>query len=116
MKKNGGVMVAASVIAACICMGIVDAVIQPGYVVKSIIKGILFICIPVLYAFLKRDRGICQVIIPNKIKPESFKIEQMWDIETGEEISHVNPGKEGQKVILKIPFEVQNGWILRRKK
>ena len=66
VKKNGGNLVAASVIAACICMGLVDAVIQPGYVVKSIIKGILFICIPVLYAFLKRDRGICQVIIPNK--------------------------------------------------
>ena len=57
-----------------------------------------------------------EVIIPNKINAEQFKIQQMWDIETGEEIPHINPGKEGQKVILNIPFKVQDGWILRRKK
>ena len=57
-----------------------------------------------------------EIIIPNRIKPQAFKIEQMWDIETCEEIDHVNPGKEGQKVILNIPFEVKEGLILRRKK
>ena len=57
-----------------------------------------------------------EIIIPNKIEPQAFKIEQMWDIETYEEIDHVNPGKEGQKVILNIPFEVKEGLILRRKK
>ena len=57
-----------------------------------------------------------EIIIPNKIKPQDFKIGQMWDIETYEEIDHVNPGKEGQKVILNIPFKVKEGWILRRKK
>ena len=57
-----------------------------------------------------------EIIIPNKIEQQAFKIEQMWDIETYEEIDHVNPGKEGQKVILNIPFEVKEGWILRRKK
>ena len=57
-----------------------------------------------------------EIIIPNKIKPQDFKIGQMWDKETYEEIDHVNPGKEGQKVILKIPYKVEEGWILRRKK
>ena len=57
-----------------------------------------------------------EIIIPNKIEQQAFKIEQMWDIETYEEIDHVNPGKEGQKVILNIPFEVKEGLILRRKK
>ena len=57
-----------------------------------------------------------EIIIPNRIKPQAFKIEQMWDTETYEEIDHVNPGKEGQKVILNIPFEAKEGWILRRKK
>ena len=60
--------------------------------------------------------GILEILIPNKLEPKIFTIEKMWDVETNEEIDHVNPGKEGQKVILEIPFEVHEGWILRRKK
>lgn len=57
-----------------------------------------------------------ELIIPNDIKPQAFIIEKLYDSETGEEISTVNPGKQGQTVILEIPFEVKKGWILRRKK
>lgn len=57
-----------------------------------------------------------EVIIPNQIKPYEFKIEQLWDTETDEEIQFVNPGKAGQSVKMKIPIGVENGWILRRKK
>lgn len=57
-----------------------------------------------------------EILIPNRLKPEAFKIEKMWDAETKEEIDHVNPGKEGQKVILEIPLDAKEGWILRRKK
>ena len=57
-----------------------------------------------------------EVIIPNQIKPYEFKIEQLWDTETDEEIQCVNPGKAGQSVKIKIPIDVENGWILRRKK
>ena len=57
-----------------------------------------------------------ELIIPGKLEPLSFKIEMLWDAETEEEITHVNPGKEGQKVLLKIPQEAKTGWILRRKK
>lgn len=57
-----------------------------------------------------------ELIIPNEIKPQAFIIEKLYDSETGEEISTVNPGKQGQTVILEIPFEVKKGWILRRKK
>lgn len=57
-----------------------------------------------------------ELIIPNEIKPQAFVIEKLYDSETSEEISTVNPGKQGQKVILEIPFEVKKGWILRRKK
>ena len=57
-----------------------------------------------------------ELIIPNEIKPQAFVIEKLYDSETGEEISTVNPGKQGQTVILEIPFEVKKGWILRRKK
>lgn len=57
-----------------------------------------------------------ELLIPNKLEPTSFKIEEMWDSETYEEIDHVNPGKEGQKVILRLPINAEEGWILRRKK
>lgn len=57
-----------------------------------------------------------ELIIPNEIKPQAFAIEKLYDSETNEEISTVNPGKQGQTVILEIPFEVKKGWILRIKK
>lgn len=57
-----------------------------------------------------------ELIIPNKINPQVFTIEKLYDSETTEEINTVNPGKQGQTVILEIPFEVKRGWILRRKK
>ena len=53
-----------------------------------------------------------ELIIPNEIKPQAFTIEKLYDSETREEISTVNPGKQGQTVILEIPFEVKKGWIL----
>ena len=57
-----------------------------------------------------------ELIIPNEIKPQAFTIEKLYDSETDKEISTVNPGKQGQTVILEIPYEVKKGWILRRKK
>ena len=57
-----------------------------------------------------------EVLIPNKIEPEKFIINKMWDSDTKEEIEYVNPGKEGQKTILEIPIKCNKGWILRRKK
>ena len=55
-------------------------------------------------------------IIPNKLKPETFKIEKLWDYETGEEINSISPGVKGQKVFMKLPIKCEKGWILRRKK
>ena len=59
---------------------------------------------------------ILELLIPGKLEPEIFKIEKMWDTETKESIPHINPGKEGQTVIIKIPHKAEQGWILRRKK
>ncbi len=61
-------------------------------------------------------KDIIEIIIPNKLDSISFTIEEMWDIETKEAINHINPGREGQKVILKLPIKAEKGWILRRKK
>ena len=57
-----------------------------------------------------------EVLIPNKLEPEVFEIEKMWDVETKKEIEFVNPGREGQKVILEIPYKLEEGIILRRNK
>ncbi len=60
-----------------------------------------------------------ELIVPGKIEPVKFKIEKLWNDETLEEISTVNPGKSEQKVILNKPeidFKIDKDWILRRKK
>ncbi|MCI8309440.1 MAG: U32 family peptidase [Clostridia bacterium] len=60
-----------------------------------------------------------ELIVPGKIKPVIFKIENLWNDETEEEIQTVNPGKAEQKVILNKPdvnFEIGEDWILRRMK
>ena len=57
-----------------------------------------------------------EVLIPEKIETVKFTIENLWDSETKEEIQTVNPGKQGQTVLMNIPVKVENGWILRRKK
>lgn len=57
-----------------------------------------------------------EIIIPGKIEPEKFIIEKLWDIETDEEINTINPGKAEQKVKIKLPINVEKGWIIRRKK
>ena len=59
---------------------------------------------------------LLELIVPDDIEVRAFKIEKLYDSETGEEIQTVNPGKLGQTVKLLIPFEVKKGWILRRKK
>lgn len=57
-----------------------------------------------------------EVIIPGKIESREFEIKQMWDSETEEAIESVNPGRAGQTVKINIPFNCENGWIIRRKK
>lgn len=57
-----------------------------------------------------------EIIIPNRLEPEVFEIQKLWDYETGEEIDSISPGVKGQKVLMKLPIKCKEGWILRRKK
>ena len=57
-----------------------------------------------------------EVIIPGKIEPVKFKINEMWDVETGESVDFVNPGRAGQSILMKLPKECKNGYVIRRKK
>ena len=54
------------VIIACIVMGIVDAVIQPGYAIKSAIKIIMFLLIPIVYGLFLKEFNIKNLMIPDK--------------------------------------------------
>lgn len=51
---------------ACICMGLVDAVLQPGYFIKSVIKVILFLLLPFLYTLYDKNCKLKKLFIPDK--------------------------------------------------
>ena len=57
-----------------------------------------------------------EVIIPGQIEPVEFTLNSLWDIETMESIEYINPGRAGQKVVLELPIEAKEGYIIRRKK
>lgn len=54
------------VIIACIVMCIVDAVIQPGYAIKSAIKIIMFLLIPIVYGLFFKEFNIKNLMKPDK--------------------------------------------------
>ena len=57
-----------------------------------------------------------EIIIPHKVEPYKFNIDSLWDVETGEQIEAVNPGKKGQKVLMKLPIKCEKDWIIRKRK
>ena len=57
-----------------------------------------------------------EVLVPNSMDNNLFVIEELYDIDTKEKIDTINPGRKGQKVIIKIPYDVNKGYIIRRKK
>ena len=57
-----------------------------------------------------------EILIPHKIEPYNFRIDNLWDTETENEIEAVNPGIQGQKVLIKLPIKCEKDWIIRKKK
>ena len=51
---------------ACVIMAIVDSVIQPGYAIKSGVKIILFLLIPIVYALFNKEINIRKLMKPTK--------------------------------------------------
>ena len=47
-------------------MGLVDAVIQPGYAIKSAIKIVLFLLLPILYSLYDKNCRLKKLFIPDK--------------------------------------------------
>lgn len=56
-----------------------------------------------------------EIIIPGKLEPYKFKIDKLWDIDSQEKIEAVNPGVQGQKVLMKLPIKCEKDWIIRKK-
>jgi hypothetical protein len=57
-----------------------------------------------------------EILIPNTIEPYSYIIDNMYDYDTNDNIEFVNPGVQGQKVKIKLPIDVKEGYIIRRKR
>jgi len=56
------------------------------------------------------------VLYPENLELKNFEITELKDIKTNENIDTINPGRKGQLVKIKIPYEVREGLVIRRKK
>ena len=59
---------------------------------------------------------ILEIIVPNKIEPVEFEIQELYDVDTEDAIGQISPGVKGQKVKIKLPIKCEKDWIIRRKK
>jgi len=62
------------------------------------------------------EGDLLDVMIPGDIESREFNIEELYDSKTRERISHVNPGIKGQSVIIKVPYNMEKDYVIRRKK
>lgn len=65
MKTKRNLIIAITVV-VCGLMSIVDAFIQPGYLVKSIIKIALFLLLPIFYSLYDKNCNLKRLFIPDK--------------------------------------------------
>ncbi len=65
MKKKD-VVIIVSALFCCILMAIVDGIIMPGYIIKSIIKIITFLIIPFICCRIFKDIRFKELFIPDK--------------------------------------------------
>ncbi len=63
MKK---IQIPILVILACAIMAFVDAALQPGYVIKSVIKLLLFLLIPAGYGLFHKEIRVKKLLKPDK--------------------------------------------------
>ena len=65
MKKNKYIII--SVVAVvCILMAVVDAVISPGYLLKSVLKIALFLAVPLIYSVYDKSCNLKTLFKPDK--------------------------------------------------
>lgn len=54
------------VIISCVFMAIIDGIIRPGYLIKSFLKMILFLIVPLIYSHYYKDSNIKSLFIIKK--------------------------------------------------
>ena len=59
---------------------------------------------------------IFELIVPGKIEPELIEIKELFDYESKSPIPVVNPGKADQKVLMKLPGNAKDNYIIRKRK
>lgn len=65
-NKKRIAMLIGIVLLGCVVMAVVDGIVQPHYAVKSAIKIVLFLALPMLYAFYDKSLDIKKIFVPNK--------------------------------------------------
>ncbi len=65
MKSKRNIIIVLALL-VCGIMSIVDAVIQPGYFIKSLIKIALFLILPISYSLYDKKCNLKKLFIPNK--------------------------------------------------
>lgn len=65
-KNNKNLFLILTTIFACIIMGIVDAIIKPGYFIKSLIKIFMFLLIPIIYSIFDKETNLKSLFKPQK--------------------------------------------------
>ena len=68
MKNNTkkAIFMVAVIVTFCILMAVVDGILKADYFVKSIVKLVLFLILPVLYSLCDKDIKIKEVFVPEK--------------------------------------------------
>ncbi len=64
MKRN--VQIGVIVVASCVILNIIDAVVMPGYIAKSLIKAVMFLSAPLIYARVNGGIDMKGLLKPDK--------------------------------------------------
>ncbi|MBR5155725.1 MAG: CPBP family intramembrane metalloprotease [Clostridia bacterium] len=75
MKRN--IQIGIIVIISCVVLNIIDAVIMPGYIIKSLVKAVMFLLAPILYARAIGGLDLKNIVKPNK---KGLMVAFMWGI------------------------------------
>lgn len=65
-KNNATAAIISMVIFGCMAMAFVDGVVKPAYAVKSAIKIVFFLLIPLSYLLVSKTQGLTDLLIPSK--------------------------------------------------
>lgn len=63
-KTKKAILMVTLIVAFCVLMAVIDGILKADYIIKSIIKLVLFLILPALYSLCDKDIKIKEVFIP----------------------------------------------------